>query len=88
MNRFHKHVTLGEYNRIEELSSEDGCVQFEGHPVYKRLRGWTDQGKEMAGDFKDRMESSDHPMVHKIQARGAIDLSIHGKISCFRPGLP
>lgn len=32
-----------------------------------RLRGWTHQGKEMAEDFKDRMESSDHPMVHKIQ---------------------
>ena len=88
MNRFHKHVIAEESYPIEALSDGNGCVQFEGHPVYTRLRGWTDQGKEMAGDFKDRMESSDHPMMHKIQARGVADLSFHGRSSCFGAGLP
>lgn len=43
--------------------------QFEGTPLYSRIKGLTNQGREMAEDLKDKIESSDHPMMHKLQVK-------------------
>eukprot|EP00803_Ostreobium_quekettii_P009333 evm.model.scf_282EXC.7 EVM.evm.TU.scf_282EXC.7 scf_282EXC:68677-72165(-) len=45
---------------------------FQSNPFFRRLRGLKDhqvitKGREFAEDLKDRWETSDHPMMHRIQ---------------------
>ncbi|XP_058101629.1 mitochondrial import inner membrane translocase subunit TIM44-2-like isoform X2 [Magnolia sinica] len=45
--------------------------KMQGHPVFKRLSGFSEpvvtKGQELAEDMRERWETSDHPVVHKIQ---------------------
>ncbi|PKA66365.1 Mitochondrial import inner membrane translocase subunit TIM44-2 [Apostasia shenzhenica] len=44
--------------------------KVQNHPIYKRVRGFSkpvvDKGQEIAEDMRETMETSDHPLVHKI----------------------
>ncbi|KAJ4958705.1 hypothetical protein NE237_025816 [Protea cynaroides] len=46
-------------------------VKMQGHPVFKRVTGISEpvvtRGQEFAEDMRERWETSDHPVVHKIQ---------------------
>ncbi|GFQ01870.1 mitochondrial import inner membrane translocase subunit tim44-2 [Phtheirospermum japonicum] len=45
--------------------------KMRGHPVFKRVSGFSEpvieKSQEIAEDMRDRWETSDHPVVHKIQ---------------------
>ncbi|KAG9445654.1 hypothetical protein H6P81_011782 [Aristolochia fimbriata] len=45
--------------------------KMQGHPVYKRVSGISEpvvsKGQELAEDMRERWETSDNPVVHKIQ---------------------
>ncbi|KAM7527301.1 hypothetical protein LguiB_030711 [Lonicera macranthoides] len=45
--------------------------KMQGHPVFKRVSGLSEpvvtKGQEFAEDVRERWETSDHPVVHKIQ---------------------
>ncbi|OVA14898.1 Tim44-like domain [Macleaya cordata] len=45
--------------------------KMQGHPVFKRISGISEpvvtKGQELAEDMRERWETSDHPVVHKIQ---------------------
>ncbi|KAF8392191.1 hypothetical protein HHK36_022533 [Tetracentron sinense] len=45
--------------------------KMQGHPVFKRVTGISEpvvtKGQEFAEDIRERWETSDHPVVHKIQ---------------------
>ncbi|KAL3613857.1 hypothetical protein CASFOL_041931 [Castilleja foliolosa] len=45
--------------------------KMRGHPVFKRVSGFSEpvieKSQEIADDMRDRWETSDHPVVHKIQ---------------------
>ncbi|KAL3517702.1 hypothetical protein ACH5RR_020291 [Cinchona calisaya] len=45
--------------------------KMRGHPLYKRVRGISEpvvmKSQEIAEDVRERWETSDHPVVHKIQ---------------------
>ncbi|XP_020583045.1 mitochondrial import inner membrane translocase subunit TIM44-2-like [Phalaenopsis equestris] len=44
--------------------------KVQSHPIYKRVRGISDpvvaKGQEIAEDVRETLETSDHPLVHKI----------------------
>lgn len=44
--------------------------KVQNHPIYKRVRGISEpvmaKGQEMAEDMRETLETSDHPLVHKI----------------------
>ncbi|XP_043693884.1 mitochondrial import inner membrane translocase subunit TIM44-2-like [Telopea speciosissima] len=46
-------------------------MKMQGHPVFKRISGIGEpvvtKGQEFAEDLRERWETSDHPVVHKIQ---------------------
>ncbi|XP_078447117.1 mitochondrial import inner membrane translocase subunit TIM44-2-like [Wolffia australiana] len=48
--------------------------KMRGHPVFKRVSGLSEpivsKGQEIADDVRDRWETSDNPVVHKIQDLG------------------
>ncbi|XP_068665909.1 mitochondrial import inner membrane translocase subunit TIM44-2-like isoform X2 [Aristolochia californica] len=45
--------------------------KMQGHPAYKRISGFSEpvvtKGQEIAEDVRERWETSDNPVVHKIQ---------------------
>ncbi|KAL5975532.1 hypothetical protein ACLOJK_019856 [Asimina triloba] len=45
--------------------------KMQGHPLFKRLSGYSEpvvtKGQELAEDVRERWETSDSPVVHKIQ---------------------
>ncbi|RWR96638.1 mitochondrial import inner membrane translocase subunit TIM44-2 [Cinnamomum micranthum f. kanehirae] len=45
--------------------------KMQGHPAFKRISGISEpvvtKGQELAEDMRERWETSDHPVVHKIQ---------------------
>ncbi|KAL6514160.1 hypothetical protein OROMI_031457 [Orobanche minor] len=45
--------------------------KMRGHPVFKRVSGFSEpvigKSQEIAEDMRERWETSDHPVVHKIQ---------------------
>ncbi|KAL3813971.1 hypothetical protein ACJIZ3_015239 [Penstemon smallii] len=45
--------------------------KMRGHPVFKRVSGYSEpvleKSQEIAEDMRERWETSDHPVVHKIQ---------------------
>ncbi|XP_027096574.2 mitochondrial import inner membrane translocase subunit TIM44-2-like [Coffea eugenioides] len=45
--------------------------KMRGHPLYKRVRGMSEpvvtKSQEIAEDVRERWDTSDHPVVHKIQ---------------------
>lgn len=48
--------------------------RFQDNPFFRRLHGLKDheviaKGREFAEDLKGRWETSDHPMMHKIQVQ-------------------
>ncbi|KAJ6829273.1 mitochondrial import inner membrane translocase subunit TIM44-2 [Iris pallida] len=46
-------------------------TKMQGHPLFKRVSGYSQpvvtKGQELAEDMRERWETSDHPVVHKIQ---------------------
>lgn len=47
-------------------------MQFGGHPIFQRLKGLGDnklfeKGREVADDIATRWETSNNPLVHRIQ---------------------
>ncbi|KAL8205838.1 hypothetical protein R6Q57_009389 [Mikania cordata] len=46
-------------------------MKMQGHPIFKRVSGISEpvrtKGQEIAEDMRERWETSDHPVVHKIQ---------------------
>ncbi|KAA8543369.1 hypothetical protein F0562_021136 [Nyssa sinensis] len=46
-------------------------VKMQGHPIFKRVSGLSEpvvtKSQELAEDMRERWETSDHPVVHKIQ---------------------
>lgn len=46
-------------------------AKMQGHPVFKRVSGFSEpvvtKSQEIAEDMRERWETSDHPVVHKIQ---------------------
>jgi hypothetical protein len=54
--------------------------QFGHHTLFKRLQSLkladnpvVRKGQELAEDIRDRYETSDNPMVHKVEVRGGFD---------------
>ncbi|KAF8401877.1 hypothetical protein HHK36_012826 [Tetracentron sinense] len=45
--------------------------KMQGHSIFKRISGFSEpvvtKGQELAEDVRERWETSDHPVVHKIQ---------------------
>lgn len=45
-------------------------MKVQNHPIYKRVRGISEpvvaKGQEIAEDVRETLETSDHPLVHKI----------------------
>lgn len=45
--------------------------KIQGHPIYKRMSGFSEpvisKGQELAEDVREHWETSDNPVVHKIQ---------------------
>uniref|UniRef100_A0A5B7AF01 Tim44-like domain-containing protein n=1 Tax=Davidia involucrata TaxID=16924 RepID=A0A5B7AF01_DAVIN len=45
--------------------------KMQGHPIFKRISGMSEpvvtKSQELAEDMRERWETSDHPVVHKIQ---------------------
>ncbi|KAL0412351.1 UNVERIFIED_CONTAM: Mitochondrial import inner membrane translocase subunit TIM44-2 [Sesamum radiatum] len=45
--------------------------KMQGHPIFKRVSGFSEpvieKSQEIAEDMRERWETSDHPVVHKIQ---------------------
>ncbi|EPS66324.1 hypothetical protein M569_08451, partial [Genlisea aurea] len=50
---------------------EDFRNKMQGHPIFKSIRGLSEpvieKSQEIAEDVRERWETSDHPVVHKIQ---------------------
>ncbi|CAI9294250.1 unnamed protein product [Lactuca saligna] len=46
-------------------------AKMQGHPLFKRVSGFSEpvvtKSQEIAEDMRERWETSDHPVVHKIQ---------------------
>ncbi|XP_011092940.1 mitochondrial import inner membrane translocase subunit TIM44-2-like [Sesamum indicum] len=46
-------------------------IKMQGHPIFKRVSGFSEpvieKSQEIAEDMRERWETSDHPVVHKIQ---------------------
>ncbi len=56
-------------------------LQLGGHPLFQRLASLRNarvfsRGKEVADDLRERWETSESPLVHRIQARPQIYPSI------------
>ena len=50
------------------------CLQLGSHPLFQRLASFRNarvfsKGKEVADDLRERWETSDSPLVHRIQVR-------------------
>ena len=48
------------------------CLQLGSHPLFQRLASFRNarvfsKGKEVADDLRERWETSDSPLVHRIQ---------------------
>nr|XP_043620696.1 mitochondrial import inner membrane translocase subunit TIM44-2-like [Erigeron canadensis] len=50
---------------------EEFKLKMQGHPVFKRVSGFSEpvvtKSQEIAEDIREKWETSDHPVVHKIQ---------------------
>ncbi len=59
------------------------CLQLMSIPLFARLSGFNIQdtaaykkGQETIEDLKEKYETSDHPMVHKVCDRGSHGLQL------------
>lgn len=48
------------------------CLQFGAHPIFQRLRNLSDnqvfnRGRDLAGDLRERWETSDSAVVQRLQ---------------------
>ncbi|XP_068649536.1 mitochondrial import inner membrane translocase subunit TIM44-2-like [Aristolochia californica] len=60
--------------------------KMQGHPAYKRISGFSEpvvtKGQEIAEDVRERWETSDNPVVHKIQEYGSSSSSSYC-LTCY-----
>ncbi|XP_072999727.1 mitochondrial import inner membrane translocase subunit TIM44-2 isoform X1 [Typha latifolia] len=62
--------------------------KMQGHPVFKRVSGFSkpvvSKGQELAEDVRERWETSDHPVVHKIQDLNETVFGENATALCFK----
>ena len=59
---------------LECALRDSNGLQLGLHPIFRRLRGFGDnkvfnKGREVAEDLRERWETSDSPLVHRIQVK-------------------
>ncbi|XP_010911925.1 mitochondrial import inner membrane translocase subunit TIM44-2 isoform X1 [Elaeis guineensis] len=62
--------------------------KMEDHPIFKRVSGFSrpvvDMGNEIAEDVRERWETSDNPVVHKIQDLNETVFGENASALCFK----